>query len=87
MHHPPFPRPAALQAEEAAEARARFLSPEGDHLTYLAVFRAFRAVGRKAQARGGGGGGGRMGSLPSDSAASAGRRHASLGAHHTFNSP
>eukprot|EP00887_Chlorella_sp_A99_P005931 scaffold29.g5931.t1 len=37
--------------EEAAEARARFVSSLGDHLTFLNVFRAFRAVGRKAQAR------------------------------------
>lgn len=33
--------------EEAAEARARFLSREGDHITLLNVFRAYTDVGRK----------------------------------------
>lgn len=35
--------------EEAAEARRRFIDSQGDHLTFLNVFRAFQAVGKKAQ--------------------------------------
>ena len=35
---------------QAAAARAKFASPEGDHHTLLAVYRAFEATPRKKQA-------------------------------------
>lgn len=37
--------------EEAAEAHARFLSREGDHLTLLAVYQAYTAVSRRGHER------------------------------------
>ncbi len=49
--------------EEAAAVRQKFTSPDGDHLTLLNIFRAYRAV-RGNKVREGGGGGGDQGGHP-----------------------